>query len=124
MLPTSFFPPWSLDCSVCDASYTSSLNFVCVPCTARKWGIAMAGIACGIGLVVGIAVVFHLLSPNVSGSGGNFVDRLARFVPFQSIKIIIVAWQIVTQVRMKGLGEVRIIRSNNMVCLPLKTRLG
>ena len=28
------------------------------------------------------------------------VDRVARFVPFQSLKIIIVAWQIVTQVSM------------------------
>ena len=66
----------------------------------------IAGIACGIGLVVGIAVVFHLLSPNVSGSGENFVDRVVRFIPIQSIKIIIVAWQIVTQVRIMGLGDV------------------
>lgn len=62
----------------------------------------MASIAGGIGLVFGIAVVVYLLSADMKGPGQGMLDRLQRLVPFQSFKIIIVVWQIVTQVSMAG----------------------
>ena len=48
---------------------------------------------------VTIAVVFHLISGEKEGTGRGIVDGIARYVPLQAVKIVIVAWQIVTQVK-------------------------
>ena len=53
----------------------------------------------GVSLVVGIGIVFYLVSGETRGSGRGVVDCVARLVPLQSLKIIIAAWQIVTKVR-------------------------
>ncbi|CAM9418346.1 unnamed protein product, partial [Ascophyllum nodosum] len=45
----------------------------------------------------GVGIVSYLVSPDTRGSGTGLVDRVARLIPLQSLKIIIVAWQIVTQ---------------------------
>ena len=98
---TKPIPDWCCaDCSVCSTSYTANLNFRCTPCTGRKWGIAIASIVGGVSLAIGIVVVLYLSSAGMRGSRRSMVNRVARFVPFQSLKIIIVAWQIVTQVSM------------------------
>lgn len=50
-------------------------------------------------MVVEVAVLFHLLSEAEGGTGRGLVDRVTRFIPLYPIKIIIVSWQILTQVR-------------------------
>ena len=52
-------------------------------------------------LVIGIGIVLYLVSPDTRGSARGVVARMARFIPLQSLKIIIVAWQIVTQVKLQ-----------------------
>ena len=39
-----------------------------------------------------------MISGETVGSGRGIVHRMVRLIPLQSLKIIIVAWQIVTQV--------------------------
>ena len=80
-------------------NYTAGMNFVCTPCTARDWGLAVACVVGVVSLVLGIGIVSYLVSPDTRGSGRGLVDRVSRQIPLHSLKIIIVAWQIVTQVR-------------------------
>ena len=87
------------DCSVCKTNYTVGLNFLCTPCTAQKWGVVIASVGGAVSLAVGVFVVVYLVSGDSMGSGTGLVDRIAYFIPLQSLKIVIVAWQIVTQVR-------------------------
>ena len=59
----------------------------------------IATIVGGVSLVAVIAIVLHLTSGETRGLGRGVVNRVARLIPLQSLKIIVVAWQIVTQVR-------------------------
>lgn len=44
------------------------------------------------------AVVVHVMSGKVQVGRRGMLERLGRFIPLHSVKIVIVAWQIVTQV--------------------------
>ena len=60
----------------------------------------MVAAALGIGtLLVAVAVVSYLMSGETGlGAGQGVVERVTRYVPLQSAKIVIVSWQILTQV--------------------------
>ena len=88
------------DCSVCSKTYSASLGFACNKCSDNAGG--------GIALVVSMGVVFvlafaaflsYMLSGETRGAGQSIVARVTRFFPLQSVKIVIVVWQILTQVR-------------------------
>lgn len=49
--------------------------------------------------VAAAAVVAHLISDVIEDAGRGCVGRMAKYVPLQTLKIVIVAWQILTQVR-------------------------
>lgn len=49
--------------------------------------------------VVGIMAISYLVSDETGGAQSGFVDRIIRHLPLHSVKIIIVTFQIVTQVR-------------------------
>lgn len=51
------------------------------------------------GLVTAVAVISYLMSGQGSNEKPGLIQRMARYIPLQSVKIIIVAWQILTQVR-------------------------
>lgn len=51
------------------------------------------------GLVMAVAVISYLMSGHGPNDKPGLIQRLARYIPLQSVKIIIVAWQILTQVR-------------------------
>ena len=55
-------------------------------------------------LVVAAAVFSYLVSGKDGGSGRGVVERLGRYIPLQSVKIIVVAWQILTQVSSIGVS--------------------
>ena len=58
------------------------------------------------GLVVAVAVVVYVMSGKAGAGRRGVIERLGRYVPFQSVKIVIVAWQILTQVRVvRGMGS-------------------
>lgn len=52
-------------------------------------------------IFVAVVVVLYVVSGEVGDKGDRFVARLKRYIPLQSVKIVIVAWQILTQVRTK-----------------------
>lgn len=52
-----------------------------------------------VALASAVAAVFYLVSAPREGSGRRSLGSWKKYVPFQSLKIIIVAWQILTQVR-------------------------
>ena len=94
-LPTFLFP----DCSVCSKSYSPGLNFVCQKCSDSTNGIAVTVVIIALVIAFGLTIFSYLVSAEVGGAGRGIVDRVTRWVPMQSIKIIVVAWQILTQVR-------------------------
>lgn len=51
-------------------------------------------------------VAWYLIFGEKAGQKQGLMHRVVRYVPAQSVKIIIIAWQIITQVRVrKDLGE-------------------
>ena len=87
------------DCSVCSKNYAPSLSYTCRECSNSAVGIAVATALTLLAAAVGIVIVSHLLSGEMVGSGRGIVDRLTRRVPMHSVKIVIIVWQILTQVR-------------------------
>lgn len=88
------------DCSLCEDGYTSGVGFSCIKCTPsnKKLSIALVATLAVILVVACVAIVLHLLSGEMTGTGRGCIDRMARRIPLQSVKVIIVAWQILTQV--------------------------
>ena len=62
-------------------------------------GIAVTVVIIVLIIAFGFAISSYLVSAQVGDAGRGIVDRVTRWVPMQSIKIIVVAWQILTQVR-------------------------
>ena len=68
-------------------------------CSSNTEGIVLATVLAVVVPFIVVAVVLHLVSGNTDATEQGMVGRWQRVVPLQSIKIIIVAWQILTQVR-------------------------
>lgn len=87
------------DCSICVDGYTASLGYVCSKCSDSTAGIVLAAFLALAALCVAVAVVSYVMSGEHGSRGKGLAGRVARFIPLQSVKIVIVAWQILTQVR-------------------------
>lgn len=90
------------DCAVCGDGYTASISFICSKCSANVGGIVLAvGLLLG-GLVAAVGLVSYLISgqgeSRGGGTGRGLAERVARYIPLQSLKIAIVVWQILIQV--------------------------
>ena len=89
------------DCAICSDGYSASLGFTCNICSNSPGGIALAVIFALVSLVAMISMATYLLSAELErGAAKAFVERLLRRIPVQSVKVVIIAWQIVTQVRL------------------------
>lgn len=115
LLPPLLVP--CADCAVCASGYSEGQSKTCYPC-----GGASSQAAEAVGIISLVALAFLLLfACNYLTSAGQAQDqdkghdqdqerdgeefetrkklsRLTRMIPFQAIKILIVAWQIVTEV--------------------------
>lgn len=60
--------------------------------------VALVAVALAIMLSASLAVVWRMVSNEQGTTTEGIVGRLEAVLPLQSLKIIIVAWQIVTQV--------------------------
>lgn len=98
------------DCAACDTGYAQGSKYSCFSCTGEKKDIAVAWAVMAplLLLAVGVVVVWDLTGVRGQSDqrGGKFWERIAffrhRFVealPMASVKILVVIWQIVTQVR-------------------------
>ena len=105
---TYYYPASAMtDCSSCSAGYSPQLGFACNDCSDSVGGIVLATLILAGGLVTAVTVISYLISGQSSNKRPGLVQRLARYIPLQSVKIIIVAWQILTQVcsRNNSIGE-------------------
>lgn len=92
------------DCSVCGRGYTSGLSFTCSKCSNSAGGIILAVVVIVVAVTVIVFVVLYVMSGEAR-IGGGIIECLPRYIPLQSLKIVIVAWQILTQVRAVGMGS-------------------
>ncbi|CAN0428572.1 unnamed protein product [Ascophyllum nodosum] len=84
-------------CSVCSKDYSPGLGRTCTKCSDSKVGIVLAIVLGALGTAVGVIVTLHVLSEEKEGTGRGIVDRITRIIPFHTLKIVVVAWQILTQ---------------------------
>lgn len=79
--------------------YTTQLGYTCSKCSGSAGGIVLAAVLGVAALCAAVAVVSYVMSGKAGGRGQGVVERVGRYIPIQSVKIVIVAWQILTQVR-------------------------
>ena len=87
------------DCAVCSDGYTEQLGYTCSECLGAASGMVLASFVLVVIIFVAIGVASYVVSADGEGKRRGLVERVARFIPLQSLKIIIVSWQILTQVR-------------------------
>ena len=102
----------SEDCAACPEGYGSGFQYSCHSCQGSdKWaGIGGAVAVLVVGMVVvslGVAYLVGVVGRPISERSGmwerrvfNFRDGLLRAIPFTAIKIVLVSWQIITQVKL------------------------
>ena len=90
-----------IDCAVCRQDYVASLGFTCNKCSDSTKGIAMAFVFTAISVAVLAAAMWYLMSSEIREEERGVMGQVIRRLLVQSGKIIIVAWQILTQVRRK-----------------------
>eukprot|EP00903_Cladosiphon_okamuranus_P013951 g12975.t1 len=84
-------------CSICARGYTGGLSFTCSKCFSGAGVVVLASFLAVVALVVAVAVLAYAMSGKARAGRRGMVERLGRYIPLQSVKIVIVAWQILTQ---------------------------
>ena len=87
------------DCSICSKTHIYGTSFSCRECSDRAIAITIVAILVVLATAIGLATVSYLVSAEVVGRGRGIVEAIVRRVPTQSVKVVIVVWQILTQVR-------------------------
>ena len=102
--------PFFADCAVCSQGYASTLsNYGCRKCSEA---VSIASSVCAVAIVgiVGLLFVRHMISIEGHRTTWISVNQIKIVLPSQSFKIIIVSWQIVTQVRILVVLEIVYVR--------------
>lgn len=86
---------------MCSDGYTHALGPSCNKCSdATGLGIALV-VVLGVAILAGfVGFLTYMLSGQEQDTDQGIVARLARYIPLHSLKIVIVVWQILTQVRL------------------------
>ncbi|CAN0016960.1 unnamed protein product [Ectocarpus fasciculatus] len=87
-------------CAVCETDYSPSLAHICPHCSSsRRQGLmVIAAIAVIVTVFAFVAIFQYMLSTeHEEGMLGCFRRRVLGAVPVESLKIIVVVWQILTQ---------------------------
>lgn len=84
---------------MCSEDFTTTLSFTCAECVDSRGGIAIMAVVALFSLFAIIALFVHLVSGEKDGARQGLVDLVTKRLPLQSIKIIVVVWQILTQVK-------------------------
>eukprot|EP00904_Undaria_pinnatifida_P004259 jgi/Undpi1/13834/HiC_scaffold_9.g03485.m1 len=86
-------------CSICSDGYTAQLGFSCNECSENNSrGIAVAVVLVVAVVITAVSMISYVMSGEAGlGAGQGVIDCLTRYIPLQSVKIVIVAWQILTQ---------------------------
>ncbi len=83
---------------MCSQGYNTEPGFICGECSDSARGIVVAAVLAVLALVVAAGAISYVLSGETEVGGRGVVERLRRYIPLQSVKIIVVAWQILSQV--------------------------
>lgn len=77
-----------------------SLAFTCTKCVDGRGGIAILVVVGVFVLGAAITLYMHLVSAEeMDDARRGIIHRFTKRLPLQSIKIVVVVWQILTQVR-------------------------
>lgn len=76
-----------------------SLAFTCSKCVDDRGGIAILVVVGVFVLGAVFALFMHLVWGEMEGARRGIIHRFTKRLPLQSIKIVVVVWQILTQVR-------------------------
>lgn len=85
------------DCAVCRTGYASRIPYKCESCAQKDGGALIIALVVAVAVLFGMGLVWHLLSQNHAVTDNGIISRVVRCLPLQSLKIVVVAWQIVTQ---------------------------
>lgn len=75
-----------------------TLSFTCAKCPGRRDGILLAALIGGLMLSICWVGFLHLTSREQDANKQSVAHRVTRFLPVQSVRIVIVVWQVITQV--------------------------
>lgn len=95
------------DCSVCQKGYAASSVYTCTKCSDWSRAVALGVVIVVVILLVALMAVFVAFvasAKSVDSWRKLFSNKLLRALPLQSIKILVVVWQILTQVRYSGMS--------------------
>ena len=85
-------------CGICSEGYSESLSFSCRKCSEDSSdAIFTSLIVSFVGLGSICILVSYLTSSDISESNKGLIGLLKKYVPLQSLKILVVTWQILTQ---------------------------
>eukprot|EP00752_Nemacystus_decipiens_P002518 g2363.t1 len=85
-------------CSVCSDGYTAQLGYTCNKCSDSTGGTLVVAVVVVVAVAVVMAVITYVVSGEVGCMAhGGSLGRLFRKIPLQSVKIVVVVWQILTQ---------------------------
>lgn len=76
-----------------------TMSFICTECVDSRGGIAIMAAVAVFSLFAIITLFVHLVSGEKDGARQGIIHRVTKRLPLQSIKIVVVVWQILTQVR-------------------------
>lgn len=79
--------------------YAPTLVYACTKCSRDDVGMGVTVVLLAFAVLLGTSFVAFMVSKDAEDSRWQIVSRLGSRLPRQSLKIVIVAWQIVTQVR-------------------------
>ncbi|CAN0337700.1 unnamed protein product, partial [Ectocarpus sp. 12 AP-2014] len=84
-------------CSICSTDYTMAMAFTCTKCMDSDGSAAIISVVAVLALGAIIALYMHLVSAEMDGAREGIIHRVTKRLPVQSLKIIVVVWQILTQ---------------------------
>ena len=106
----------SKDCAACAEGYVSGYQYSCHSCQGSdKWtaigGAVVVLVVVMFVVVFGVSSLVGVIDRPISERSGkwerrisNFRNGLVRAIPLTAIKIVLVSWQIITQVKFVVLG--------------------
>lgn len=110
------WPSMYTDCSVCTHDYTPTLEYVCNECSYSEGRLALVVVISVLSVAAFAVFVSFMVSEEWEDARHGIVARIAPYLPLQSLKIIVVAWQILTQVRVHMYAFIRKQIAVGMCC--------
>lgn len=95
------------DCSACTGGYAAAVMYTCSDCSANR-GLVFGVVVLVIAVLLLFTVIFYLTKKELGvganrttadrGAASGTLHRLKHLLPLHAVKIIVVVWQILTQV--------------------------